>query len=149
MKVRGLLGVPRLLPLLALLVFGGGWSCGKLVTSVPFSALGTTTEAAVQIAAGTRLTFPVYAKEYSYSGSGYLLIDVELVRDGAVVDRMSCRGFEFEGEAGGGCQTTHDNAECTMTVPAGGAQAVRVAARLERPATSARLDGLAVEVRSH
>ena len=136
-----------LLPLLLLLAVGGPTSCGELLTKVPLAGIGKTNEVAVSLPAGTPLEFPVTAASYSYSGAGYLLIDVELLRDRAVVARMTCRGFEFEGGAGAGCGVTHSNSDCALRVPAGGANGVRVGSRLENEGATATFEGLAVEVR--
>lgn len=122
------------------------FGCGKTVGTLAYERVGTTQEIPLTLREGAHIQFAVYAERYSYSGPNRVMLDGELLRRGAVVAKMSCAGWDNEGGAGGGCKTTHYNSDCTMTVPAGGADAVRVATRLEND-NEASFTGLQVLVK--
>lgn len=120
--------------------------CGKTVGTLAYERVGTTQEIPLTLQGGAQVRFAVYAERYSYSGPNQVMLDAELLKGGAVVEKMSCAGWDNEGGSGGGCKTTHYNSDCTMTVPAGGADAVRVATRLKND-NEASFTGLQVLVK--
>jgi hypothetical protein len=127
------------------------FGCGKTVGTLTYERVGATQEVPLTLKGGTQIHFAVYAERYSYRGRNQVMLDVELLKGGAVidvVDRMSCAGWTIRGKSksGGGCKTTRYNSDCTMTVPAGGADAVRVATRLMN-GNEASFTGLQVLVR--
>jgi hypothetical protein len=130
---------------LYLLIFAGSSGCGETVAEVRLPSLGAVAEAPVAAPADTWLGFAVHLDRYDYVGRNYVLVDAELLRDGAVVASTQCRGFEFEGGAGSGCQTTEHARACGVTVPEGGVDTVRLSARLESGNT-AHVEGLSVRV---
>lgn len=133
--------------LLPLLFLFGAPSCGKEVAKVELSGLDTAETKEVELAAGAEVRFPVHLESYSYSGRNYITVQAELMKDGAVIETMRCRGYEFEGGAGSGCGSMHLSSGCTAKVPAGGADAVRVTTSLEDKSNTVELEGLAVGIR--
>lgn len=119
--------------------------CGKTVATLSYQSIGTTEEVPLALAEGTEVKLAVRAEKYSYSGRNHVILEAALLQGGAVVEKMSCEGFEFEGGAGSGCKSTHYNAACSMTVPKGGADTVRVGTRMENH-NSATIEGLQVLV---
>lgn len=132
--------VRRILPILVLL------SCGKTIATIPIGVIGGSGEVAVAAPPGSELGFAVHAASYSYSGRNHILLKSELVKAGRVVASQECQAFEFEGGAGTGCAATHQNSACSITVPPGGADAVRVSTRLESAGT-VQVEGLEVRVK--
>jgi hypothetical protein len=131
----------------AALVAWGVASClNPTVGQVDLPGLDAAFEKKLALPAGKALEFAVHAEEYENSGSNHVVIAVTLLRGGAPVGTMSCKGFELEG-SGCGSGATHLNSDCAMTVPAGGSDAIRVVARLEDPSAHASFKGLAVYIR--
>lgn len=128
------------------LIAASAVSCGKEVGRVPVG-LGATETKEIALSAGAKVSFPVHAEKYSYSGRNYVLLHVELLQQDKVVATVDCRGFELEGGAGSGCGAMHQNSACSTEVPAGGADHVRVGASLEDPQSRAEFEGLAVGIR--
>lgn len=120
--------------------------CGETVATLSYKSIGTTEEVPLALSAGTEVKLAVRAESHSYSGINYVVLEASLLKSGAVVEKMACRGFEFEGGSGGGCKTTHYNSSCAVTAPPGGSDAIRVTAHLENgnPVT---LEGLQVLVK--
>lgn len=132
----------------AALALGLLLSClGPTAGQVDLPGLDTPVEKKLSFAQGKELEFPVHAESYEYSGANYVVIDVTLLRGGAPVATMACQGFELEGGAGCGSSATHMNSGCSMKVPAGGSDAIRVVARLQNPASTAKFKGLSVYIR--
>lgn len=119
--------------------------CGKPIATLSYSSVSTTEQTALALPPGTTVTFAVHAAKHSYTGRNHVLLDAELLDHGKVVGRMSCQGFELDADMGSGCSTTHYDSSCTMTAPASGADAVRVATRMEN-ANSATFEGLEVRI---
>lgn len=115
------------------------------MAAVPFERLGTTEEAPLVLTPGSGVSFAVYVARHSYSGKNHVLLDVALLKQGAVVASTRCQGFEMEGMSGSGCQTTHANRDCALRAPADGSDAVRITTRLEREG-SFEYEGLEVRV---
>lgn len=136
---------PRRVYGLALCV-GALLACGKTVATVKLTQIGASGETKIALPAGAEIGFAVHADKYSYSGENHVMVTAELLRAGAVVGTMTCAGFEFEGGAGAGCGATHQSSDCAMTVPGGGADAVRVSTRLEN-GNEASVEGLEVRVK--
>ena len=133
-------------PYLTCLLFGALLACGKTVATVRLAGVGATGEARIALAAGADLGFAVHADKYSYSGPNHVMVHAELLRGGSVVQTMTCAGFELEGGAGSGCGATHQSAECSMTVPPGGADTVRVKTSLEND-NELSIEGLEVRIK--
>jgi hypothetical protein len=134
--------------LLAPLLLLAAISCGKEVGRVPVDLGGEAKSEAVALAAGTRALFAVHASSYSYSGQNHVLLHVELLKGESVVATVDCRGFELEAGSGAGCGgAMQQSSSCSTKVPAGGADGVRVSARLEDPSSRAEFEGLAVGLR--
>jgi hypothetical protein len=100
------------------------------IGTVALTGLDEAGERAVTLRDG-RVGFGFRVGSCSYAGPDYVVLDVDLVRDGRSVAHMRCRAFELEGDAGGGSGETHYNSDCQMAVPAGGATAVRAVASQE------------------
>lgn len=98
--------------------------------SIPLTGLEQPAERLVTLRDG-RVGFGFRVGSCSYAGADYIVINVDLLRDGQSVAHMRCRAFELEGDAGGGSGETHYNSDCQMAVPAGGATAVRAVASQE------------------
>jgi hypothetical protein len=131
----------------AALVAWGVASClNPTVGQVDLPRLGAAFEKKLALPAGKALEFAVHAAEYENDGNNHVILDVTLLRRGAAVGHMSCRGFELEG-SGCGSGATHLNSDCAMTVPPGGSDTVKVIARLENPSNGASFKGLAVYIR--
>ncbi|WP_437956002.1 hypothetical protein WME76_31670 [Sorangium sp. So ce119] len=123
-------------------------SClGPTAGQVDLPGLDVPVEKAISFPAGKELEFPVHADRYEHSGGNHVRIEVTLLRGGAPVGAMACDGFELEGGAGCGSGATHMNSSCSMTVPAGGSDAIRVVARLADRSNSASFEGLSVYIR--
>lgn len=101
------------------------------VAVVTLPGLGQPGEQAVALPGGTRVGFGMRADAFSYAGPDYVVIRVELLREGSAVATMRCRTFELEGDSGGGSGVTQYNSDCQMGVPAGGATAIRAVASQE------------------
>jgi hypothetical protein len=114
---------------------------------VDLPGLDQPVEKKLSFAEGKELSFPVHVDSYDYAGGNYVVIDVTLLRGGAEVGRMSCQGFELEGGAGCGSGATHLNSDCSMKVPAGGADAIRAVAKLQDKSNRADFKGLSVYIR--
>lgn len=123
-------------------------SClGPTAGTVILPGFDKPVEQPLVMAGGKELGFPVHADEYEYSGRNHILIEVTLLRAGATVGTMSCAGFEFEGGSGCGSSATHYNSGCSMKVPAGGSDTIRVVARVEDPESKVEVKGLQVYIR--
>jgi len=123
-------------------------SClGPTAGQVDLPGLDTPIDKSLTFPAGKRLEFAVHADEYDYSGANYVLIEVTLLRAGVPVEKMACQGFELEGGAGCGSSATHANSSCTIRVPAGGSDAIRVIATLADKGNQASFKGLSVYIR--
>lgn len=122
------------------------FGCGKTVATLSYRSIGTTEEVPLALAPGSDVKLAVHAGSYSYSGRNHIMLEAALLKGSAVVETMTCEGFEFEGGAGSGCKSTHYNSTCSMTVPAGGADTVRVGTRMEND-NSATVEGLQVLVK--
>lgn len=114
---------------------------------IPIPSLDKPAEKPLAFPAGTELSFAVHADEYEYSGYNEVMLDVTLLRGGAPVGSMRCAGFELEGGAGCGSGATHLNSSCSMKVPAGGSEAVRVVASLRDKGNTAKFKGLSLYLR--
>lgn len=101
------------------------------LATVSIAALDRPAEQAVTIAPNAAVGFGMRSERFSYSGPDYVVIRVELLREGAVVGAMRCRAYELEGSAGGGSDVTMYNSDCQMRAPAWGADRVRVTASQE------------------
>src|SRR5262245_37058473 len=104
---------------------------GPTAGEVALPALDKSVEKPLGFAAGTELEFAVHVDDYEYSGANHILLDVTLLKSGNSVGTMHCAGVEFEGGAGCGSGATHLNSSCSMNVPAGGSDAIRIVASLE------------------
>lgn len=124
------------------------WGClGPTAGSIALPGLDHEVTAPLAFPAGKELSFPVHADGYDYSGGAYVLLDVTLLRGGVEVARMTCPGFELEGGAGCGSGATHLNGDCSLRVPPGGSDSIRVLATLGDQPVSASFEGLEVYVR--
>ncbi|MFO0603539.1 MAG: hypothetical protein U0324_10220 [Polyangiales bacterium] len=115
------------------------------ITTVALTGIGQPGEQAVALAGGTRIGFGMRAEDFSYAGPDYVVIRVELLREGRAVATMRCRTFELEGDVGSGSGVTQYNSDCQMGVPAGGATAIRAVASQEGEGTL-RLSGVTLPV---
>jgi hypothetical protein len=113
-------------PYVVALLVGALLACGKTVATIPIPSIGKAEQVALPMAGGSKIGFAVHAGKYTYSGSNGLGVEAELLKGGVVVAKHACIGFDFEGGAGSGCGATHYNSSCTMSVPPGGADTVRV-----------------------
>ncbi len=112
-------------------MFAGSPMFKPVIATVSLPGLGQPGEQAVALGGGARIGFGMRADDFSYSGPDYVVIRVELLRDARPVATMRCRAFELEGDAGGGSGVTQYNSDCEMSVPAGGATAIRAVASQE------------------
>ncbi|MBX3210967.1 MAG: hypothetical protein KF850_02945 [Labilithrix sp.] len=122
------------------------FACGKTVATLGYEHVGTVKETPLALPPGAKVRLAVRAESYSYFGRNHVMLDAELLKDGAVVAKMSCQGFEFEGGSGSGCKSTHYNSGCSITAPPGGADALRVGTRMEN-GNGASIEGLSVLVK--
>ena len=135
---------------IAAAVIGVGFlmSClGPTAGEVPLSGLDAPAEKAISFPEGKELDFAVHTESYDYSGANHVIIEVTLLRGGAPVEKMACKGFELEGGSGCGSSATHMNSSCSLKVPPGGSDAIRVVATLEHKSRKAKFEGLSVYIR--
>lgn len=115
---------PRSAALVALLLTAG---CGEKLTEIVVVIDETTTES-IELPAGA-YHFPVEVGEIKYGGNLGIRIGVEAVREGKVVERMSCVGYTISGSPSGGWKNhggTKHAASCVLEVPEGGVDTLRV-----------------------
>jgi hypothetical protein len=132
---------------MALAALGAAGCLGPTAGTVELAGLDKPAEKPLAFPAGKKLEFPVHAESYDYTGKNWVVIDVTLLRAGAKVATMSCKGFELEGDAGSGSSVTNSNSDCTLTVPPGGSDAIRAVATLQDKSGKASFQGLAIYIR--
>lgn len=122
-----------------------GAACTRPVAQVQ-TDLGETTMVAATLRAGAALEFQVGTTWVSYEEASDILLTIELMRAGAVVSKVECRGYSFSNRSRSGCGTGHTTTsrDCDATVPAGGADGLRVSSRTN--AGRASVIGLTVSV---
>jgi hypothetical protein len=120
-------------------------ACGKTVAKLDYAQVGDRREAPLSVSPGDKLGFSMHIDRYSYEGANYVMLDIELVKDGAIVHTHSCGGFELEGYRGGGTGATESHGWCSVTAPASGADTIRVGTRFQTKAT-ATIEGLQVRI---
>jgi hypothetical protein len=123
-------------------------SClGPTAGEVQLTGFDAPAEKQLAFPAGKELDFAVHVEGYKYSGANNILLDVTLLRGGAPVGNMSCAGFRVKGGSGCGSSATHLNSGCSMKVPPGGSDAIRVVATRESKSNSLTAEGLSVYIR--
>src|SRR4051812_11529154 len=86
---------------LVVVMFAGSPMFKPSLGTIPLSGLERPGERAVTLREG-RVGFGFRVGSCSYAGPDYIVINVDLLRDGQSVAHMRCRAFELEGDAGGG-----------------------------------------------
>jgi hypothetical protein len=137
--------LPITIPLL--IVFGPKlFLPSKPMISVAIAKVGMKESKKSALRGGMKLEFSVFAREYSHKGNNYVMMDIELLRAGVVVERRTnCEAFELEGY-GGGSSITHNNTGCDMPVPKEGADEIRVRTWMKYTTRAATFSGLEVLV---
>jgi hypothetical protein len=121
-------------------------ACGRKLATVK-TELGSTSTQSLALEEGTRLQFPVSALFFTYDDAMYIELKVELLREQDVVASVDCRGFSFSRKrtVGAGNAKTVTARDCVLTVPEGGADAVRVSTQVDQGKASVK--GLKVHVK--
>jgi hypothetical protein len=121
------------LPMLALAAYGvrecSRTTMADTIAEIAVTGLDQPAEHPLQLAAGTEVLFAV-ATGYEYSDNPVVMLTPSLLRDGVEVAKNDCnmKGFTGVGAFGSGRNTFYGDAgwTCSLTVPEGGASALRV-----------------------
>jgi hypothetical protein len=118
------------------------------VARVPLAKMGEPSSSWVQLSEGTELTFVMGAERYKAKSNIELGGEVELLRGGTqVAVTRDCPRMDVKGSTSGSLWL-HDR-NCKLTVPPGGADAVRAKMFLTKGGARATFEDLFVEVRTH
>jgi len=122
-------------------------SCSPPLAKI-FNGLGQTTSRALQLPPGP-INFPMEIQGVTFDQARKILLTVEVLRQGKVVKKIvDCRAFTISHHATSGTRSggqVQHAAECTLTVPAPGADQIRVSTRLD--GGTAQVQGMYVHVR--
>jgi hypothetical protein len=131
----------------ALIALVGLAGCDDPIGKVPLAGLDQPGEATLTLPENKQLSFGILAEEWeSRGGTTRFTVEVDLLRDGQSVASRRCDGFQIKGTRVGSLD--YQDSNCGLTVPTGGATAVRAKLR-GGDNEPVKLEGLAIQVFQH
>jgi hypothetical protein len=115
---------------------------------IALPTIGQPAQATVNLTAGARLTFAVYAGEaHVRSQHDALMLHIELLKGGELAVETTCAGIDGGGDRASSLEgVTFGPAGCPMTVPDSGVDAIQAKAYWKSAGEGLTLTGVALKV---